>query len=189
MELSAVVTTSASSATMKDAMEASASTQRRATVSLRSIMTLCSIGQHPIPADDRGLAGLRRLEAAVLDAAAERAKRLEGGNWLGAVLYRGDMHESAIGQAQHLIGEPGRRSRRQLAEYRFAQALILVGLFGLCPVPHHCPFQGLVSFDHVDDPETPGECERIRPIQYFRQPNPSAPPECLVAMAMSCSAG
>src|SRR5262245_20858341 len=95
--------------------------------------------EHPIVADDGGIARLRRFDASLLDAALERPKRLERGNGTGAVVGHGEMNEGAVAELQGQVANALRRLLRELSKHLRDQALVFFRLVRPRLVAHEGP--------------------------------------------------
>src|SRR5215510_5169573 len=84
--------------------------------------------EHPIVADDGGIARLRRFDASLLDAALEGPKRLERGYGTGSVVGHGEMNEGAVAELQGQVANALRRLLLELSKHLRDQALVLLRL-------------------------------------------------------------
>src|SRR5262245_6728277 len=96
--------------------------------------------EHPIVADDGGIARLRRFDASLLDAVLEGSKGLERGNGTGAVVGHGEMDERAVAELQGQVTNALGRFLRELPKHLRDQALVLLRLVRSRLVAHEGPF-------------------------------------------------
>src|SRR5262245_26509866 len=95
--------------------------------------------EHPIVADDGGIARLRRFDASLLDAALEGPKRLERGNGTGAVVGHREMDEGAVAELQGQVANALRRLLLELSKHLRDQALVFLRLVRSRLVAHKGP--------------------------------------------------
>src|SRR6185312_9052823 len=105
MVLRAIVTTMASSATMREATDVRTRTQRDAAVSSRSSMGIVR-GEHAIAANDDRLTHLGQFEAALLRTIGEGAKGLEGIERRCSLGGGHDVNERTVGQSKRGVAQP-----------------------------------------------------------------------------------